>query len=271
MNTRHLLTTAALAAVVAGCSDATGSNSRGVAIRFGTEPAAAARSVATDAALAVALADEVLATGTNGTLKIEDIQFIVSEVELKRAENSTCVRDDEDRSGRNDDDDDECKKFEGGPFLVDLPLGGGVVTVLQAEVPPGTFRAIEFEIEDFEMEDDDDQAEQRRASELFTQLKTTYPNLPAGANMVVKGIFTPTTGAARPFIVYFNADIEIRQRFEEPLVVEEGGGVTVRIDPTKWFTLGNRVRDLSALDGKLVEFEFEMRQGFIKVECDRDR
>lgn len=267
MNTRHLLTAAALAAVTAGCSDATGSSSRGVAIRFGTEPAAA-RSIGIDAntALTVALADEVVATGTNGTLKIEDIQFIVSEVELKRAENSTCVRD----SKRGDDhDDDECKKFEGGPFLVDLPLGGGVVTVLQAEVPAGTFRAIEFEVEDFEMEDDDEAAEQRRTSELFAQLKTTYPNLPAGANMVVKGTFTPTTGAARPFIVYFNADIEIRQRFEEPLVVAEGGGVTVRIDPTKWFEIGNRVRDLSALNGQLVEFEFEMKQGFIKVECDR--
>jgi len=257
-------------AFIAACSDATGSNAGRVAIRFGTEPAAGARSLGIDgnAALAVALADEVLATGTNGTLKIEDIQFIVSEVELKRAENSECRREHE---GDDDDDGDECKKFEGGPFLVDLPLGGGVVTVLQAEVPAGTFRAIEFEIDDFERDDDDDDAEQNRASALFTQLKAAYPNLPARANMVVKGVFTPTTGAPRPFIVYFNADIEIKQRFEEPLVVAEGGGVTVRIDPTKWFIRGNQVRDLSALDGKLVEFEFEMRQGFIKVECDHDR
>ncbi len=270
MNTRPLLTAAALFVIAAACGDATGSGSGRVAVRFGTELSRASRSVATDASIAstVTLADEVMATGTNGTLKIEDIQFIVSEVKLKRAENSTCARE----SKRGDDhDNDECKKFEGGPFLVDLPLGGSVVTVLQAEVPAGTFRAIEFEVEDFEMEDDDDQAEQRRASELLAQLKTTYPNLPARANMVVKGTFTPTGGAARPFIVYFNADIEIKQRFEEPLVVEEGGGVTVRIDPTKWFVNGNRVRDLSALNGQLVEFEFEMKQGFIKVECDRDR
>jgi hypothetical protein len=277
MNTKPLLSVVALVAFVAGCSDATGSSAGRVAIRFGTEPAGAARSIGSDAnaAMAVALADEVVATGTNGTLKIEDIQFIVSEVTLKRAENAAC-RHEAKQGGKNDgkhenDANDDCKKFEGGPFLVDLPLGGGVVTVLQADVPPGTFRAVEFEIDDFEMDDDDDNAEHVRSSELFAQLRALYPNVPARANMVVKGVFTPTAGAARPFIVYFNADIEIKQRFEEPLVVEEGGGVTVRIDPTKWFIRGNQVRDLSALDGKLVEFEFEMRQGFIKAECDHDR
>jgi hypothetical protein len=262
-------------AIVAACGDATGSGSGRVAIRFGTEPSAGSRTVVdgSNAALSVAAADEVTATGTNGTLKIEDIQLIVSEVTLKRAENDDCRHDVKGEEARHEgekrrEENAECKKFEGGPFLVDLPLGGGVVTVLQADVPAGTFRAIKFEIEDFEMDNDDDDAEQHRASALFTQLKAAYPNLPAGANMVVKGVFTPTTGAPRPFIVYFNADIEIKQRFEEPLVVAEGGGVTVRIDPTKWFVNGNRVRDLSALDGKLVEFEFEMRQGFIRVECD---
>lgn len=235
-------------------------------MRFGTvSPGAASANVADGAATALQVADELVAVGTNGTLKIEDIQLLVSEVELKRAENSVCVRDNK----RGDDhDDDECRKFEGGPFLVDLPLGGGVVTVLQAEIPPGTFRAVEFEIEDFEMEDDDDQAEQRRASELFAQLRALYPNVPSGANMVVKGVFTPTSGAARPFIVYFNADVEIKQRFEQPLRVEQGGGITVRIDPAKWFTAGNQVRDLSALNGRLVEFEIEIKNGFVKVERD---
>lgn len=274
MNHRTLFSTLAVAAVLAGCSDATGSSAGRVAIRFGTEPGAS-RSIGSDAnaAMAVALADEVLATGTNGTLKIEDIQFIVSEVTLKRAENAACrheeKRENKGEGKRENDANEDCKKFEGGPFLVDLPLGGGVVTVLQADVPPGTFRAVEFEIDDFEMDNDDDNRERVRASELFAQLRALYPNVPAPANMVVKGVFTPTAGTPRPFIVYFNADIEIKQRFEEPLVVAEGGGITVRIDPTKWFIRGNQVRDLSALDGKLVEFELEMKQGFVRIECNR--
>ena len=128
---------------------------------------------------------------------------------------------------------------------------------------------MEFEIDDFDAKHHDDDGERQRASELLTKLRVLYPNAPADANMVVKGTFTPTNGTAKPFIVYFNADIEIKRRFEEPLVVEEDGGITVRIDPSKWFSNGNRVRDLSALNGQLVEFEVEMNQGFIKVDCDR--
>ena len=265
-------------ALIAACGDATGSGSGRVAIRFGTEPSAGSRAVVdgSNAALSVAAADEVTAAGTNGALKIEDIQLIVSEVTLKRADNDECRHEVKREEARHEgekrhEENAACKKFEGGPFLVDLPLGGGVVTVLVGDVPSGTFRAVEFEIDDFEADDDDDAAERQHASALLTQLRVLYPNAPARANMIVKGTFTPTNGTPKPFIVYFNADIEIKQRFETPLKVENGAGITVRIDPTKWFIRGNQVRDLSALDGKLVEFEFEMRQGFIKVECDHDR
>ncbi|MEW5915890.1 MAG: hypothetical protein AB1762_05775 [Gemmatimonadota bacterium] len=253
-----------LATFLLACGDATGSGGGNFAVRFGMENTAAARGNAIDARAALAVVDEISVNGTNGTLTIQDIQMVVSEVTLKRAENSACVR--EDRGGG---DDDECKKFEGGPFLVDVPLGGETVTVLEADVPNGTFRSVEFEVEDFDMDDDDGDREHRRADEIFAALRVLYPDLPRGANMVVKGTFTPTGGAAKPFIVYFNADIEIKQRFEEPLVVEDGGGITVRIDPAKWFMAGGRVRDLSLLDGRLVEFEIEMKQGFVKIDCDR--
>jgi hypothetical protein len=250
--------------VLFGCSDATGSSSGNFAVRFAIAPSGAAQINLAEGRASFAIADEVTVDGTNGTLTIEDIQLIVSEVTLKRAENSSCVR--ADKGGGHDE---ECKKFEGGPFLVDLPLGGGEVTVLEDDVPTGTFRSVEFEVEDFEMDDDDEENERQRASELLATLRASYPDLPEGANMVVKGVFTPTGGTPKPFIVYFNADIEIKQHFEEPLVVDEGSGITVRIDPTKWFRVGTRVRDLSLLDGDLVEFEIEMKQGFIKIDCDR--
>ncbi|MGH7710509.1 MAG: hypothetical protein ACREOG_04465, partial [Gemmatimonadaceae bacterium] len=188
-----VMTAASIA--IAACGDATGSSNNGrVAVRFGTEAPAARGAIAIDGAALAVAADEQVAVGTNGTLKIEDIQLIVSEVTLKRAENAACRHENREKQGA----DAECKKFEGGPFLVDLPLGGGVVTVLEADIPPGTFRAVEFEVEDFEMEDDDDDGERRRASELFSVLKLLYPNVPARANMVVKGAFTPTTGVPRP-------------------------------------------------------------------------
>lgn len=139
---------------------------------------------------------------------------------------------------------------------------------MQDEIPQGTFNAVEFEVEDFETDDDDDRAERQRASELFARLQALYPNVPMKANMVARGVFTPANGAARPFIVYFDADVEIKIRFEQPLRVDQGSGITVRIDPSKWFTIGNQVRDLSAENGQLVEFEIEMKNGFVKIEHD---
>jgi hypothetical protein len=275
-----LRTLSALLLAVAACGDATGSGNGRVALRFGTVAPGASRASVQDGDVAqsVQLLDEIVTVGTNGALRIDDIQLIVSEVELKRAENDDCRKNDDDDDDDGDDDDNEgengergnaCRKFEGGPFLVDLPLGGGVVTLLQEEIPAGTFRAVEFEIDDFEMDKDDEDNERERASELLARLRLLYPEAPARANMIVRGVFTPTDGAPRPFTVYFNADLTIKQRFEEPLNVDEGGGITVRIDPAKWFEIGNRVRDLSALNGRLVEFEAEMRNGFVRVDCDR--
>lgn len=260
MNLAKRLTAASLAVLLVACGDATGSSTRRMALKFGTSTQGAARARAADvgAALSVAPVDELVLAGTNGTLTIEDLQLIVSEVELKRAMDDAC----------RDDADDECEEFEGGPFLVDLLLAGGDVTIMQGEIPQGTFNAVEFEVEDFEMEADDDGAERLRAGELFARLQALYPNVPMKANMVVKGVFTPTSGAARPFIVYFDADVEIKIGFELPLSVAEGSGITVRIDPSKWFMSGSQVRDLSALNGQLVEFEIEMKNGFVKVEHD---
>ncbi len=260
----------AVLVAVAACGDATGSSNNRVALRFGTVAPGASRAsvLGGDVAQSVQLADEIVTLGTNGMLRIDDIQLIVSEVELKRAENDDCRRNDDDDDDGDRDHGNGCRKFEGGPFLVDLPLGGGVVTVLQAEIPTGTFRAVEFEIDDFEMDDDDDDNERLRASELLAQLRLLYPDAPARANMIVKGAFTPTGREARPFVVYFNADVEIKQRFDEPLNVEEGGGITVRIDPARWFEIGNRVRDLSALNGRLVDLDFDIKNGFVRVDCD---
>lgn len=94
--------------------------------------------------------------------------------------------------------------------------------------------------------------------------------------MRAEGTFTPTGGSATPFVVYFDAEIEIERDLAQPLVLDEeraGAEVTVRLDPAAWFTLSDgSVLDLSQFDygttQTLLEFEVEMEDGVQEIEVD---
>lgn len=231
----------------AGCESLTGSEEgERVAVRFATSPAA--RSATT--------ADELVISGSNGTLSIGDIRFIVSEFELKRAEDF-CV---------GEEDDDDCEEIEGGPFLVDLPLGSGAVTLTTDQVPAGTYTELEFEVENLDEDEDDDAREQQLIQSLYAQIRSTYPNFPREASMVVRGTFTPTGGSAQPFVVYFDAEIEIEKDLNPPLTVPGSAVLTVNVNPALWFRRGTQVLNLAALNGRRIEFEAEIDDGFEKVE-----
>jgi hypothetical protein len=104
---------------------------------------------------------------------------------------------------------------------------------------------------------------------LLADIRGAFPDWPEDASMLVVGSFTPTGQDATSFRVYFDARIEVRRAFEDaPLVVEEGGDltVTVVIDPVPWFT--NRdgtVDDLTAYDydatGEVAAFGSRSAQG----------
>jgi hypothetical protein len=213
---------------------------------------------------------DLTVTGANGTLVIDDIRFIVEELELESSEASSVCSDDEEenehdddlrvaadeRSGRssNDDedddgeDDDECE-FEGGPFLVDLPLdGSGNVTISTESVPAGTYDFLKFKIDDLEADDEDDDDEAANTPALLSQIRTAYPNFPSRASMVVHG-----TQNGTPFTVYFRSKIKVKQAISPPLVVPGDQTVTVNLDPSMWFKIGNQVLNLLSLDGRLVD------------------
>ncbi|HEV2146688.1 MAG TPA: hypothetical protein VGR37_04660 [Longimicrobiaceae bacterium] len=193
-------------------------------------------------------------TGTNGTLVIQDIRLIVSEIELERAEGS-CL------TGN-----DDCEEFEGGPFLVNL-LDGTAAEVVSAVIPAGTYTEFEFEVEDLDADDDDEASERQRVEAILAQMRQAYPGFPSRASMVVHGTFTPTGGNAQRFTVYFDAEIEVEHEFATPFRVPEDGAITVNLHPATWFRSGTQVLNLAALNGKTVEFEAEFKSG-ISVEKD---
>jgi hypothetical protein len=199
--------------------------------------------------------------GSNGTLEITSIEAIVSELELE------C--DDDGRGG--------CAEFERGPVFVAVPLGATDVEIADATVPAGRYDEFEFEIEDLDWDDDDSAAKRATMDAVLAQIRTTYPDFPSDASMIVEGSFTPTGGDPVAFRTYLEAEIEIELPLDPPLEVDEGTGpviVPVTIDPSVWFALPDgSVFDLSAFDyartGDVPEIEVEIEGAFdIEIELD---
>ena len=170
---------------LAACDSSTGPGGRGnVALRFSTVPSSRllGNVVATDPSLTT---DQLTLTGTNGTLVIDDIRFIVEEMKLRSSDaNSACVDDgvEDEKDGdvvtsgnslRNDNDqndsEDECE-FEGGPFVVDLPLEGNT-TVTTENVPAGTYDSFTFKIDDLEGDDEDEADDRARAPNVLAETR----------------------------------------------------------------------------------------------------
>lgn len=171
-----------------------------------------------------------LSDGVN-TLEIQSAELVLREIEFERVETTGC---DDDISG----DDDECEEFEVGPFLVSLPLDGGVATELTAQVDTGTYDEIEFEIH---------KPEDQTATDL--QFIQDHPAF-ADASIRVTGTYN---GLAFSYITDLNEDQEIE--LVDPLVVDEDTGpvnVTLTIDLSSWFrdAGGALIDPITALEGQ---------------------
>lgn len=261
----------ALAALVLGaaaCGDSTldPAAGAGVTIQFAAVAPAApagAYSPATSHG-----GESLVIEGTNGTLELTGVHMIVSEFELDRVD-ANC-----DQAA----DEDECEEFEAPPSFVDLPLTGGAALAVSRPIPAGTYSELDFEIEDIEVDDDADSAKSVEIAQLISTIRAQFADWPEQAAVLVTGTFTPTGGAAVPFRVYLEAEIEIEMAFEPHLVITDDSpdkSVTVQLDPALWFKLGNgEVLDLSRYDfdttGTVHEFEVEVENGFTKVEHEDD-
>jgi len=252
MRIEAALTGALLTVGLWGCSDPLAPGDQGrVGIRFRTLESAGA-----------VIGQDLVITGSNGTLRITDISFIVNEFELE-ADEEAC----EDQGS-----DSGCEEFEAPPVFVGLPLDGDNLVAVTAAVPAGTYHELEFEVEDIDLDDDDEEAND--IGTVAAAARAAFPNWPDGASMVVVGTFTPTGGQPVPFTVFFDAEIKIEKALVPPLVVDaQNETVTIQLDPGVWFRRSDgTVMDLSAFDfattGDLLEFEAELEDGFPKVELD---
>lgn len=274
-----------LALGFAGCDSGTGPGDEStvsILFRARSTPASGALAPASPGVSVTAAPAALTITGTNGTLTIDDIRFVVAEFELERADaDDVCdeasaalvARDDDgdDDDGDDDDDDrDDCEKFETAPQFVRLALDGEAVPSVVQPVPPGLYEELEFEIEDLDLDDDDDDGFE--IQQLYQEILAEVPDWPKDASLLVTGSFTPTGGSPTAFRVFFEAEIEIEIEFPPPgldLTGDADPTVTVIVDPSLWFGRPDgTVLDLSQFDGDIVEFELEMEHGFPEIEFD---
>lgn len=210
--------------------------------------------------------------GTNGTLVIDQVLMIVSEVEL---DSEDSCDDDDAPSGESFDD---CEDFEADPYLVDLPLDGSPISVFSALIAPGVYDELEFEIEDIDLDDlGDDDEKERGIMELRDQVRALVPDWPEKASMYVTGTFQPMDGEPEAFRTFIEAEIEVELDLIPNLVIGEDGmanrDLIVDVRPDLWFIdHQGQVRDLREWDydttGRILELEIEIENGFIEVEFD---
>src|SRR5256884_4161109 len=218
----HLTTFCVIASTVALGACTEGAGSRGIA------PVSLALPSAVSAA-AQAGGSETFTDGTN-TLVISSVEVVLRKVELKRADaaepagcamsTSGITASDE---GAGDGDNGHGDELEAGPALVDLPLGG-IERTFTADVPAGTFDALQFQIH--KPSSDGDAADQ--------DFLKAHPDF-AGISIRVKGTFN---GAD----VTYTSDLSIGEelRFDPPVVVPAGtpASVTVKLDLAGWSRRG---------------------------------
>lgn len=249
-------TFAAAAALLAlsACSDnPAGSGGAGnVQLRFGV---AGGQALASGALFQTGGADQLTVTGANGTLRIDDLRMVVAEFELEGD-------DDVNRCGQSAGAADDCEDFDAGPMFIDLPLTGGSVPVGSGNVPAGTYKEVEFEVEDLD-DDEEDAAERARIEQLRGQILSQFPDWPRDASLLVVGTFTPTGGAPQAFRAFVEAEIEIETELSPRLVVGEGEsrGVDVLLDPAAIFRSGANVLNLAQSSGRN-ELEIRIENGF---------
>ena len=251
----HRTRAAAALLALAACAENPGGPGGGearVQLRFGV---AGSQALTSAARFQTGGTDQLTLTGSNGTLRIDDLRMVVAEFELKGDDDvNTCGQ----AAGAADD----CEDFNAGPLFIDLPLTGGSVPVGSGDVPPGTYEEVEFEVEDLD-DDEENAAERARIEQLWQQIRAQFPDWPRDASLLVVGAFTPTGGAPQSFRAFIEAEIEIETDLNPRLVVGQGESrsVDVLLDPATLFRSGAGVLNLAQASGRQ-ELEIRIENGF---------
>lgn len=269
MKLTKLLTFTTLIALLIGfitSCDTTSTNTEpgegNVVLQFKTVSGSTSSKAVSSANTTSSAHDSLIIEGTNGTLRIDDIRFIVAEFELDPSDA--------------DDDSTELEEFESKPFFVDLPLGDETLSLANSLIQAGFYEELEFNVENLDFEDVEEDNEERQA--LADSIRSEFADWPNEASMVVVGTFTPTDGDPQSFKVFVDAEVELEIEFNPPLEVTEDNMqqvLSIQINPTKWFLRSDgSVIDLNQYDWdeyqQLLEFEAEFENGVEKIEVDEE-
>lgn len=206
-----------------GCADSTGAASGArLSLAFSARPAPAtiaASLVGTGMgprAQVVQAGDETVVELGDDLLTIRSVELVLREIELKRADAAQCST-----SGVANDD-DGCEEFAVGIQLVSLPMGAALaVKEFQlADVPPGTYDQVEFEIHKPESSTD---AAFISANPLFD-----------GVSIRVTGSFCHLT-TCNDFVYVTDLNKEQESQILLDVAAGETANVTLRIDISTWF------------------------------------
>jgi hypothetical protein len=177
-----------------------------------TDRASVGISFSTKAPAAAGPRASMAITMTNGanTLVITKAQLVLRELELKLAASSTCA------TGT---DGDACEEIELGPMLIDLPVTDVVASPITAQVPPGTYREIEFDI--------------RRpgtdpADAAFIAANPNFNNV----SIRVEGTYN---GAAFVFTSQLDQEVQIDLN-PAAVITDANNNVTIAVNIRDWFT-----------------------------------
>jgi hypothetical protein len=241
--TSRLAAFAALASLLAACSDGSAPSSRSqVTFNLATGGVAGP---AMNQSGALALDGDVLVLDT--------VKLVLRDIKFQRVNEDACDNEDNDGEnndgthddvapsnlvrpaslhddGGNDDGDDghsdACESFNAGPYLLDVPLGPEVEKAFSVVVDTGTFDQVRFKIH----KPEDDSGDPKDIAFL-----ADHPDYNQVSIRVV-GTFNGT-----PFV--YTSDLNAKQTlvFTTPLVVAESMqnvDVTIKVDVSAWFSNG---------------------------------
>jgi len=207
---QRLLAALALVLIAGACSDSPNSLQLrgGVQVSFSTR--AATTAAPAPARAPGAALDDTLASGAD-TLVITQAAIVLRQIGLKTVETLACDVEPEPEG---------CEDLELGPVLVSLPLTPGAETLIEVEIPAGTYERIDFEVHKVSGSDQVDSA--------FVAAHPEFADL----SIRVLGTYNHTAFT-------FESDLDVGQELviDPPLVVNDSvpTNVTIRVDLSTWF------------------------------------
>lgn len=201
-------------------------------------------------------------SGSNGTLTIEEIRFILKDFELDVQEGEDSL------------------DFEAEYTFLNLPLESTNYEAAGSfEIPPEVYDEFEFEIDDVDADGDDSEEERQQIEDLFEEIQNIdkFSDWPRDASMVVIGTFTPSDGDPQDFHTYMETEVEVERELSPPLEVTEDGlnrSLTVTLDPGMWFYKPDDDEVINLyeweLNDEMLEIENEFEDGVVSIEIDED-